>query len=99
MADVATYADGIGPEMSQLVEWPAPGATAVIKDLSGCAKSLGLRIHPYTFRTDALPANAPDARSVLDALFDRARVDGIFTDFTDTVVSYRRERDRAAVRA
>jgi glycerophosphoryl diester phosphodiesterase len=98
LADVATYADGIGPEITQLVEWTLPGAPPTMKTLGALAKSHGLRIHPYTFRTDQLPPSAPDPVSVLNALFDQVKVDGIFSDFTDFVVDYRNARgDRKAI--
>jgi glycerophosphoryl diester phosphodiesterase len=92
MTDVASYADGIGPEISQLVEWMRPGALPVVKELGALARSRGLKIHPYTFRTDQLPPNAPAAAAVLDALFDQVKVDGIFSDFPDVVVEYRQSR-------
>jgi len=92
MADVSSYADGIGPEITQIVEWPRLRAAPTVKDLASLAKAKGLHVHPYTFRTDQLPPNAPDAVSVLNSLFDQAQVDGIFTDFTDLVVDYRKAR-------
>ena len=92
MAEVAAYADGIGPEITQIVEWKRPQVAPCVQDLARLAHALRLKIHPYTFRTDQLPPNAPDAKSVLDALFDQANVDGIFTDFTDRVVAYLKAR-------
>jgi glycerophosphoryl diester phosphodiesterase len=89
MAEVATYADGIGPEIVQLVEWPKPGAAAHVKPLAGLAKRHHLLMHPYTLRIDDLPPNAPSAIAVLDALFDKVKVDGLFSDFSDVVVQYR----------
>ena len=93
MADVATYADGIGPEITQLVEW-RPGGGLVVKDLGRWAHARGLAIHPYTHRVDSLPANAPDSGSVLATLFDQVRVDGLFTDFTDVVARHLAARRR-----
>ena len=87
MDDVATYADGIGPEISQLVEWRAEG-TVDIKDLGRLARERGLKVHPYTHRLDSLPPHAPDSASVLNALFDQVGVDGLFSDFTDSVVRH-----------
>ncbi len=92
MADVAAYADGIGPEMSQLVEWPQPGGAVKVKSLGKLAKAHRLLLHPYTLRVDGLPRNAPDVRAVLTALFDGVKIDGVFTDFPDVVVRYRAQR-------
>ncbi len=88
IAQVATYADGIGPEIDQLVRWPGRGAAAQSTGLAPRAHENGLKVHPYTLRLDQLPANAPDADAVLHALIEAEQVDGIFTDFTDTVVRY-----------
>jgi glycerophosphoryl diester phosphodiesterase len=89
IADVATYADGIGPEITQLVVWPTKGGAPQIKPLGRIARSHHLKVHPYTLRVDKLPENAPDVTAVLDALVRHVRVDGVFTDFTDVVVRYR----------
>jgi glycerophosphoryl diester phosphodiesterase len=89
IAEVAKYADGIGPEITQLVEWPKPGAAARAENLARFAKAHRLLMHPYTLRLDDLPKNAPSAEAVLDALINQAKVDGLFTDFTDVAVRYR----------
>lgn len=88
IADVATYADGVGPEISQLVVWPAKGGAPQIKPLGRIARANHLKMHPYTLRIDSLPENAPDVTAVLDALVKQVKVDGLFTDFTDVVVRY-----------
>jgi glycerophosphoryl diester phosphodiesterase len=89
MADVARYADGIGPEITHLVEWAANRGGAHIKDLGRIAHSHGLRVHAYTHRLDALPPHAPDSQAVLNVLCNQVKLDGIFTDFPDVVVRYR----------
>jgi glycerophosphoryl diester phosphodiesterase len=89
IAGVATYADGIGPDISQLVEWPARGRAPQIKPLGRFARANHLKIHPYTLRSDKLPKNAPNVTAVLDVLVKKVKVDGVFTDFTDVVVQYR----------
>jgi glycerophosphoryl diester phosphodiesterase len=80
---VAGYAQGIGPWIAQIVTWPTRGAAPSLTTLVADAHAAGLVVHPYTFRIDDLPANAPDAAAVHRALFETAGVDGIFTDFTD----------------
>ena len=94
IADVASYADGIGPEITQLVEWPAPGSAPRIKPLGKLAKANHLLMHPYTLRVDSLPANAPNVTAVLDELVKRVKIDGIFSDFPDVVVRYRSKKLR-----
>ena len=89
ITDVASYADGIGPQIDQLLDWPKPGAPVRILDLARFAIRHHLLMHPYTLRVDDLPKNAPSATAVLDGLINQAKVDGLFTDFTDVAVRYR----------
>lgn len=96
IANVAGYADGIGPEITQVLHWPAAGGAAVDTGLTARAHAHQLKVHPYTLRVDQLPPHAPDAIAVLDALFKLAQVDGVFTDFTDTAVAYRNTHLREA---
>jgi glycerophosphoryl diester phosphodiesterase len=86
LREVATYADGVGPWIPHVVAWAAPGAPPVATSFVADAHAAGLVVHPYTFRLDALPANAPDAAAAHRALFELARVDGVFTDFADWTV-------------
>lgn len=92
LARVAEYADGIGPWIPQVVQWPegggAPHATALVRD----AHAAGLAVHPYTLRADQLPPHAPDEAAVHRALFDLAGVDGVFTDFPDHTLRWLRTR-------
>jgi glycerophosphoryl diester phosphodiesterase len=88
LARVAEYADGIGPWLPQVVEWPADGgpprATAPVSD----AHAAGLVVHPYTRRSDQLPVRAPDEDAVYRALFELAGSDGVFTDFPDRTLRW-----------
>ncbi len=80
---IAKVAQGIGPWIPQLVDLKTMQPTAFVKQ----AHVAGLQVHPYTFRKDALPENV-NQEQTLQLLFERLKVDGIFTDFTDTVVNY-----------
>jgi glycerophosphoryl diester phosphodiesterase len=83
LAEVAKYAQGIGPWLPQVFDLQAGKPT----DLVNNAHQVGLQVHPYTFRQDALPQGI-NAEQVLNILFKQVKVDGLFTDFTDTVVTY-----------
>ncbi|MBI4861369.1 MAG: glycerophosphodiester phosphodiesterase [Candidatus Riflebacteria bacterium] len=90
LVSIARYADGIGLAIDQLLSL-RQGRVVMRHDIVGWAHDAGLAIHPYTFRVDALPGGVtPDA--LLDALFVGLRVDGLFTDFPDTVVRYLERR-------
>lgn len=98
IADVAGYADGIGPEITQVLQWSATGGGVMDTGLTRRAHAHHLKVHPYTLRLDQLPPHAPDATTVLDSLFNLAQVDGVFTDFTDTAVMYRNAHPRMPAR-
>nr|BAX56625.1 glycerophosphodiester phosphodiesterase [Borrelia sp. HF] len=82
MAEVAKYSDGIGAWMSQII------IDGKITELISLAHKYNIEVHPYTFRIDELPSYVNNAHELLDLLFNKAKVDGIFTDFTDIVVNF-----------
>lgn len=87
---VARYADGLGPNHSQLAGGDAgrPRLTPLVARAHDC----GLELHPYTFRRDELPPYARTLEELLELFFVDARAEGVFCDFPDIAV---RVRDRA----
>ena len=83
MAKLARYVQGIGPWLPQVFDLQAGKASPLVSQ----AHNLGLQVHPYTFRQDALPPGV-SSEQVLDILFNQLKVDGLFTDFSDTVVHF-----------
>lgn len=98
LAEIATYADGIGPARSWIIPRALDGRLAAPTALVRDAHAAGLLVHPWTFRAENffLPLDfrrgdraAPefarrhgDAAAEL-AAFLAAGVDGVFTDFPD----------------
>ena len=79
---VAEYADGIGPWMPHLIdvsESESPSATSLCQ----FAKKFGLKVHPFTFRADALPKHADSFERLVEMYRELAKVDGFFTDHPD----------------
>ncbi|MCM2371406.1 glycerophosphodiester phosphodiesterase [Aporhodopirellula aestuarii] len=91
LAGVAEIADGIGPSLNDIFQCVAEGEV-VASDLTDAAHSFGLQVHPWTFRSDGLPKNVPSNEFFFDACFQTARIDGLFADQPDMVVSYLRSR-------
>lgn len=83
LAEVAKYAQGIGPWLPQIFDLQQGKPTNLVAD----AHQLGLVVHPYTFRRDALPPGIT-AEQLLHVAFSQVKVDGLFTDFTDVVVGF-----------
>lgn len=82
----ATYADGIGPWYKQILDKKFDGKfkfTSLVND----AHKLGLKVHPYTFRADAL-GEFLSFEEMMQTLLIEANVDGAFTDFPDKVISF-----------
>lgn len=89
MAEIAKYADGIGPQYPMLFDVQAskPGDVK-LSSMTKDAHDSGMVVHPYTLRSDALPKYATDMQQLLDIMYKQANVDGLFTDFPDTAVQY-----------
>ncbi|MBL4631494.1 MAG: glycerophosphodiester phosphodiesterase [Paraglaciecola sp.] len=80
---IAKVAQGIGPWIPQLVDLTTMQPTNLVKQ----AHIAGLQVHPYTFRKDALPANM-NTQQALQLLFEKLKIDGLFTDHSDIVINY-----------
>jgi glycerophosphoryl diester phosphodiesterase len=87
LAEVAKVADGIGPSLGMVVRGKDAGALQ-LTDLVKEAHALGLEVHPYTFRADALPSWAGTFDELLRAFLVDVGVDGIFTDHPDKGVAF-----------
>jgi len=92
LARVARYADALGPSYKQLVS-PTDVPPLRKSPLVDAAKRAGLKLHPYTFRRDELPAFATDFEALVLAFFTEIGVDGLFCDQPDIAA---RVRDRMA---
>jgi len=82
LAEIADYADAIGPWLQQLYALGASGepqSTGVVES----AHDAGLAVHPYTFRADQLPEGFDDYDACVRWFADTLGIDGLFTDFTD----------------
>jgi glycerophosphoryl diester phosphodiesterase len=85
---IAEYADGIGPAMPHVVRGLDDSGKPILTDLVDNAHAVGLEVHPFTLRADALPKYADNFEEALRIFFDEAHVDGIFTDFPDRAVAF-----------
>ena len=105
LKEVARYADGLGPDKSQIVPRDAQNRLTAPTSLVRDAHRAGLEVHPYTFRPENSflpedfregdPATPEYLRARGDqpaelALFYRLGVDGVFADNADTAVAVRR---------
>lgn len=97
LAEVAKYADGIGPWLGHVLDPATMQPTALVRD----AHAAGLKVHPWTLRKENgfLPAalqtaGGPAAEGNYQALFRAALAsgaDGLFTDNVKELVAIRAE--------
>jgi len=82
---LAKTVDGIGPWVNRLYRVRKRVGRIQDSGLVSRAHAAGLAVHPYTFRQDDLPPGFKSFRELLEFVFDKLCVDGVFTDFPDLV--------------
>lgn len=88
LTGVARYADAIGPAIDRIVLVNETGQTSISRLVADAHKHK-LQVHTYTARKDALPTYVSGFDELMELLYGRAGVDGVFTDFPDLAVQYR----------
>jgi glycerophosphoryl diester phosphodiesterase len=90
MADIAKYADAVGPWKRHILR--DVGEPKLLQtNLVERAHNVGLRVHTYTFRSEAAtlaPQYEKDPAKEYLQFFELG-VDGVFTDFPDTALKVR----------
>lgn len=87
---LASTVAGIGPWVNRL--YKVRKRDGVISD-SGFVKrahDVGLLVHPFTFRSDALPPGFSNFDELLAFCIGKLTIDGLFTDFPDQVGKFLR---------
>jgi glycerophosphoryl diester phosphodiesterase len=91
LGEIATYADGIGPDKRLIVAADDAGRLRAPTSLVDDAHRRGLVVHPWTFRSDRQFLAAEyqgEPRNEYDQFFSLG-VDGVFSDYADTAVQAR----------
>lgn len=106
LMEIATYAQGIGPNKNLIVPRDTTGKLLPPTNLVNDAHAVGLVLHPWTFRNENVflpldfrvgdPTDPTFLRQFGDAkaeyeLFFGLGVDGVFSDYPDTAVQVRDE--------
>ena len=96
LAEIATYARGIGPNKNLIVPRDSAGNLLQPTTLVSDAHAAGLAVHPWTFRDedDFLPRDFRGNPHAEYELFFGLGVDGLFSDFPGTAVAVRGTRSR-----
>ncbi|MBV7388542.1 glycerophosphodiester phosphodiesterase [Pasteurellaceae bacterium TAE3-ERU1] len=89
MAEVAKYADGVGPGWYMLIDdKKSTKGNIQYTEMVADVAANKLELHPYTVRKDALPDFFSNVDEMYDALFNKAGATGLFTDFPDLAVKF-----------
>ncbi|MGH7491332.1 MAG: glycerophosphodiester phosphodiesterase [bacterium] len=91
LAEIATYARGLGPWLPYLVLGKDEAGKLKVSSLVRDAHAVGLLVHPYTLRADEVPGIFGSFEEMLKAFYFDLEVDGVFTDFPDRAVKVLQE--------
>ena len=89
---LARTVDGIGPWVNQLYRLRKRDGRISDSGLVARAHDQGLTVHPYTYRSDALPAGFDDIDELMRFTIEELAIDGLFTDFPDVAAKFLRRR-------
>ena len=89
---LAKTVDGIGPWVNRLYKLRKRDGRISDSGLVSRAHAQGLVVHPYTYRSDALPRGFGEFRELLRFTIEELAIDGLFTDFPDAAVRYLQSR-------
>jgi glycerophosphoryl diester phosphodiesterase len=90
LKEISTYAQGIGPHLSQIMSGVDADGKPMLTSVVENAHQVGLVVHPYTFRADALPPGVKTMPDLLEIFVRQAKVDGLFVDQPDVAVGFLR---------
>lgn len=93
MKEVSCYATGTGPSYDMIIDKDkSKQGSIVITDFVANTHNNNMICHPYTVRKDKLPHYVTSVDELYDALYFKADVDGLFTDFTDLAVNFLKKK-------
>lgn len=87
LAEIASFADGIGPWLPQVLDLSGMNfgePTGLVE----AAHRHGLLVHAYTLRADQLPGRVGTIDAAMEILHEQVLLDGVFTDNPDQVKRY-----------
>lgn len=89
LREVATWADGIGPHKRLLIPERSDGSLGAPTRVVSDAHSVGLVVHPWTFRSEPVFLHAAYGGDPAAEIrqFLALGVDGVFADFPDVAVA------------
>jgi len=95
---LSAYISGLGMDKSMLVD---EAGNLLRPELVSDAHSLGMVVHPYTFRREkeSLPPYAASFEALLEFFYFKVGVDGVFTDYCGDAVFFLQKRSAGSAPA
>ena len=90
LAALSSTVDGVGPWFNRLYKLRKRDGRISDSGFVARAHEQGLVVHPYTFRSDALPPGFNSFDELLGFSIKELAIDGLFTDFPDQVFRFLR---------
>lgn len=87
MRELSEYVQGIGPWLGHVTVYDNNRPTTTLTTWVNAAKEVGLLIHPYTYRIDALPPGI-SSEQLLMLIVKKWQFDGLFTDQVPPVKAF-----------
>jgi len=84
---LAKTVDGVGPSLSHLVTLSEIDGSPVSLGFVSAAHTVGLTVHPYTFRAEQLVPGFNSMGEMVRWCIDELAIDGLFTDFPDQALA------------
>ncbi|MBU0664087.1 MAG: glycerophosphodiester phosphodiesterase [Proteobacteria bacterium] len=93
---LSAYVAGIGMDKSMLVD---KAGNLLLPELVSDAHSLGMVVHPYTFRREkeSVPPYVATFEELLEFFYFKVGVDGVFTDYCGDAVTFLQKRAPGSV--
>lgn len=88
MKDISSYADAISPDYHMLFEKNVKGKGVFVSDIVKAAHQHNLKVIPFSVLADRLPGYVTSVNELYEMLYNKANVDGVFTDFPDKAASF-----------
>lgn len=87
LREIAEVANCVGPDYHYLYRFADVDGHPVSSGFVSAAHAVGLAVHPYTFRADAVGEGYESYSEMVRWFVDELSIDGLFTDFVDQTLA------------
>jgi Glycerophosphoryl diester phosphodiesterase len=88
IAELSKHATIYAPWFSHIAVPDVDGKSYKISDIVEQARKHGMKVHTWTHRVDSPPKGFKNSDEMLDVVFGKVKLDGVFSDFPDNAINY-----------